>query len=334
MPLLTSTPHGMVAATASWTLPGESPPDSSSGLVSARGRADQSKARPLPPSWPPPWLSNRNADAPGKAATRAGPPTVTPAPMPTALRYGSPKRRQKASSSSPWNCSMLGRTCFTTSRTSSAGLSRNTATASTSGASASRRARASATWSLRVLPRAKTKPMASTPSPLARRTSPARVRPQNLMRVRKRVRGMSGSWQRKGSGRGAGGLQRDFRREAAICRIEGPEEDQAPRRRGRAGAPAVARVQHFRDPLLRTAAAAHFQQRSDDVADHMMQEGVGLDVDHHHVTLARHADPLQVAAGVWRLAVHGPERSEVELADQGLGGAMHGIGVQRMPAPG
>ena len=52
------------------------------------------------------------------------------------------------------------------------------------GAIAWRIARASAGATRRLLSRAKMKPTASTPSSPARRTSPARVMPQNLMRVR------------------------------------------------------------------------------------------------------------------------------------------------------
>ena len=44
-----------------------------------------------------------------------------------------------------------------------------------------------ATGDRRGLPGANTKPIPSTPSSLARRTSPTRVKPQNLMRVRNRV---------------------------------------------------------------------------------------------------------------------------------------------------
>jgi len=94
------------------------------------------------------------------------------------------KLRQKLSSSSPWNCSSVGRTVRSTSRTSSLLLLRNSATTSTIGAIAWRIARASAGATRRLLSRAKMKPTASTPSSPARRTSPARVIPQNLMRVR------------------------------------------------------------------------------------------------------------------------------------------------------
>ena len=59
----------------------------------------------------------------------------------------------------------------------------NKATRLTSGDTAARSARASSTRRRRGLFSANTRPMASTPSSQAMRTSPARVNPQNLMRV-------------------------------------------------------------------------------------------------------------------------------------------------------
>src|SRR5690606_419277 len=64
-PLHTSTPHGIVRTIASNTLPLSSPPARITGLDRPAGTRDQSNAWPLPPSTPPPWLSNRNATAPG-----------------------------------------------------------------------------------------------------------------------------------------------------------------------------------------------------------------------------------------------------------------------------
>src|SRR5690606_10827571 len=65
MPLDTSTPQGSVRRIASNTLPAPSPPARTTGLTSPRGIRDQSNTVPLPPSDPSPWLSNRNAAAPG-----------------------------------------------------------------------------------------------------------------------------------------------------------------------------------------------------------------------------------------------------------------------------
>src|SRR5690606_28489707 len=65
MPLDTSTPQGSVRSTASNTLPASRPPARITGLTRPAGIRDQSKSRPLPPSLPSPWLSNRNAAAPG-----------------------------------------------------------------------------------------------------------------------------------------------------------------------------------------------------------------------------------------------------------------------------
>ncbi len=95
-------------------------------------------------------------------------------------------------------------------------LSRNSATASTIGASAWRMARASSAATRRLLPCANTKPIASAPSSQARRTSPARVNPQNLIRVRNRIFWFIGTVAASRGVRGGGASERDFRRETPL----------------------------------------------------------------------------------------------------------------------
>ena len=144
-----------------------------------------------------------------------------------ALMYGKPKLRQNASSSPPWNCSSARADLPDHRRARRpAALSMNSATASTK-----RRQRVAHGARLLGLQAARAASArtrsrrASTPSSLARRTSPARVMPQNLMRVRNRVLAHSVHLRRAVRSHGS--------------RIRGPEEDQA-RRAARSG-PATVR---------------------------------------------------------------------------------------------
>src|SRR5690606_29671417 len=220
-----------------------------------------------------------------------------------------------------------------TSRTSSTGLSMNSATASTIGASASRIAAAWPASTRRRLRAAKTKPTASTPSSPARRTSPARVMPQNLILVRNggidtNVIPSGGAAlcavTRKPDSRhatAAGSGQRHLVGQAMDGRIQRTEEHQPGGRRGRAGEAAVAPGQQFADPVLAPRAGADLEQRTDDVAHHVVQEGVGLDVDRNHVAFAPDGDALQFAPRVAGLALAGAERAEIVLAQERLRGA-------------
>ena len=56
-------------------------------------------------------------------------------------------------------------------------------------------------------------------------------------------------------------------------------QEQALWRGGRAGGAAIHGAQDFAGPGLRPGAAAHFDQRADDGADHVVEESVSLDLD-------------------------------------------------------
>src|SRR5690606_18796921 len=207
-----------------------------------------------------------------------------------------------------------------TSRTSSTGLSMNSATASTIGASASRIAAAWPASTRRRLRAANTKPTASTPSSPARRTSPARVMPQNLMRVRNggmdtgdfpegdatlcavRAKVTSRAFRDAASGQG------DLVGQAMHGGVQRAGEPQAAGGGGWTGQPAVAPGQQAADPGFVLRTRADFEQRADDVADHVVQECIGLHVDHDQIALAPDGDVLQVAAAVAGLALAGAER--------------------------
>src|SRR5215813_7439989 len=113
----------------------------------------------------------------------------------------------------------------------------------------------------RWLARVNTRPIASTPSSTLRRTSSMRVMPQNLIRV------LTGACS-----------QTDLGREIPVCGIARAEKREARRRRGRSRFRAIASGQQFAEPRLALLAAADRQQRSDDVAHHVMQERVRLDL--------------------------------------------------------
>ena len=194
----------------------------------------------------------------------------------------------------------------------------NSATASTSGASASRMRPRFLGCRRRGLPSAKTKPTASTPSSLARRTSPARVRPQNLMRVRNSVRAHSGH---------LGGQA------AQAAGYTGPRNTSPA-----AGAvgPATVRSRPASNSAIQASGCSPrptSSRRADDIAHHVVQEGIRLHLDHDLIAAALDRDRLQVAPRMRRLAVHGAERAEVVLADQRLRGGVHRVGVERQALP-
>ena len=75
-------------------------------------------------------------------------------------------------------------------------------------------------------------------------------------------------------------------------------------------------------------------QQSRDVAHHVMQEGVGGDVDGDPFAVARHAQRFDAAHRRLRLALDGAEGAEVVLTHQHLRGIVHARGVERPPLPG
>src|SRR5688572_13499735 len=133
-PVDTSTPHGWTRRIASATLPAERPPDTITGL-SVAGTSDQSKGSPTPP-YSGTWLSNNQAAAreKGRRYSSAGTPFFTL----QAFTKGTPNCAQNSGVSSPWNCSIAGRTRPSTCATSAASGLTNSATACTKGGSASR----------------------------------------------------------------------------------------------------------------------------------------------------------------------------------------------------
>ena len=97
----------------------------------------------------------------------------------------------------------------------------------------------------------------------------------------------------------------------SLGRIPRPEEHQARRRRGGPGHGAVAAGQQLGDPGLRLLAAPDHQQAADDVAHHVVQEGVGLHLDAtsspSRATVI--ACRSRRACGAWQCTVRKAEKS-------------------------
>ena len=79
---------------------------------------------------------------------------------------------------------------------------------------------------------------------------------------------------------------------------------------------------------------ANAGQRSGNVTDHVMQEGITLDIDHHQRTVTLHFHKVHLPPGGFRLTTGGAKTTEVMLANQRLGSTVHGIGIQWVTAPG
>src|SRR5581483_7416247 len=107
------------------------------------------------------------------------------------------------------------------------------------------------------------------------------------------------------------------------------DEAEAMGRRSRGGARPVTTGQNGSQLGCFETALSNLDERADDVADHVGQEGIGRNVDDDLVALpgtGRREDGAdgRVSAGVAR------ERGEVVLADQGLQRGVHRLGVQRL----
>ena len=97
--------------------------------------------------------------------------------------------------------------------------------------------------------------------------------------------------------------------------VERPQEVQAVGREGRRGRVAAARRQHLAHPSGGCVALADAHQAAHDVADHVVQEGVGLELEVPAaaigVAMPRDVDTTQVLDRRTRLAGRGAEGAEV-----------------------
>lgn len=93
---------------------------------------------------------------------------------------------------------------------------------------------------------------------------------------------------------------------------------------------AIFQRQQLGHPVLILIAAADLHQAADDVANHVMHEGIRLDIYHNIFAVARNLNVFYAAPRGARLTLHRAERSEVVFAQQRLRRPMHTIGVQRV----
>lgn len=100
------------------------------------------------------------------------------------------------------------------------------------------------------------------------------------------------------------------------------------RRRGHAGTGAVAFRKHFPDPGDLTLTASHLQQTPYDVAHHVLQEGIGLDLHGYQGSRPPNIDPLNHSTGMSGLASGCAETAEVMLAEQLLSSLAHALDIE------
>ncbi len=75
-------------------------------------------------------------------------------------------------------------------------------------------------------------------------------------------------------------------------------------------------LQQLAEPLLRLLALADGHQAAGDIAHHVMQKGIGLDVDMDEFAVTLHAQILDLADRRFGLAAGGAEAAEIVFADQ------------------
>src|SRR5579875_3336355 len=240
-------------------------------------------------------------------------------------------------------------------RTRSAASPCVSTTASMNAGSALRIARARSSLTQRGLVGVITMPIASAPSSHASSASSTRVTPQIFTRIRDMREDPKSTSSAKDAKyakeakhwillaylayfacfaeRCSAFLQRYIGRRLPFWRITRPEEGQALRHRGDAGDAAVARGQQFGNPPDRPLAPPDFQQRTHDVAHHVVQESVGFDLHGDALTLAPYAHRADMAKRMAGLARYRTERGKILLAQERLRRRVHRVGIQRHALP-
>lgn len=93
-------------------------------------------------------------------------------------------------------------------------------------------------------------------------------------------------------------------------------------------------LQHFLGPLHRTLAGTNGHQHPGDVAHHVMQEGIGADVQHDHFAVPGHTQVMDLLDRRLGLALPRAKGAEIVSAEQILRGFGHALLIQRPVIPG
>ena len=122
-------------------------------------------------------------------------------------------------------------------------------------------------------------------------------------------------------------------RQPERCRVvDRPQAKTLSYRGGRVG-PAIPAGQEFTHDRRGSYATPHLDQESRDVADHVVQEGVGGDIDVDELAVALHPQRFEPADRRTRLALCGAERTEVVLADEAGTTRLHRRDIERRLHP-
>ena len=104
------------------------------------------------------------------------------------------------------------------------------------------------------------------------------------------------------------------------------------RKRG-CGTITIAASQYFANPGGRLSAAANIDQRTDDIAHHVLEEGVGGKLEANQIAAAADLESAHRSDRRFRLAIGGAESAEIMVADQALRGLLHRPFIQAPVKP-
>ena len=97
---------------------------------------------------------------------------------------------------------------------------------------------------------------------------------------------------------------------------------------------AISPAHQLDDPLDRLLATPDGHQGTGDIAHHVVQEGIRLDVDHDQLAVTTHLDEMHVASWRARLTTCRTEGREVQLPYQMGGRRLHVGDIQGFTTPG
>lgn len=96
---------------------------------------------------------------------------------------------------------------------------------------------------------------------------------------------------------------------------------------------AIPQLQNLGNPSHAPFAKTDSNQRSGNIAHHVLQERIRRDIEGDPVALAIHSDMLDLTNGRGRLAARRPECREIMSTEQVSGRLVHPVGVERLIHP-